>query len=407
MSRLYFVQRRQQDFAAPRLSPHPHVAMDSSPSTDIATRTKLYEQSAEFARLYYFFEKLTQPRSRGTIQDQESASIETTTADGPVPEDIAPLLKNLSAILTKDGPVDADAPVASEAQVSVPETPMTALASTFGTSSSPPSPLRASTDPISADHASLTRPRRNTVAVSGPSDLGRMQTRFPLREKRYPFTFKLLLHKLYDLEDWAAKVREVLAASQETFRSLSSSELAGTSASASPSGSSSSPARSCGSPRATFSGLVFGSTPPHIESPPPPPRRRRVLSASRTNAKDANTTTIAAATARSGTGMGTGTPKPSQPSRAVKKRIVNRRRSMSGLGVGRLGEWMYDVAVSSIDADNVDARGPGYESLRRRKRVFSSVGLEEERRYPGANVTNMRRAGKDNFSQMRAPDMRK
>jgi len=49
---------------------------------------------------------------------------------------------------------------------------------------------------------------------------------------------------------------------------------------------------------------------------------------------------------------------------------------MSGLGVGRLGEWMYDVAVSSIDADNIDARGPGYESLRR-KRVLSSVGFED------------------------------
>jgi len=66
---------------------------------------------------------------------------------------------------------------------------------------------------------------------------------------------------------------------------------------------------------------------------------------------------------------------------------------MSGLGVGRLGEWMYDVAASSIDVDNVDARGPGYESLRRRKRVLSSVGFEEERRYVGRNVTNMRRQG--------------
>jgi len=112
------VQRRQQDpdspFATLRLFSHPHTPMDSSPSAGITTRVKLYKQSAEFARLYYFFEKLTQPRSRGTIQDQESASIgtTTTTTDGPVPEDIAPLLKNLSAILTKDEPVDADAPLA-------------------------------------------------------------------------------------------------------------------------------------------------------------------------------------------------------------------------------------------------------------------------------------------------------
>jgi hypothetical protein len=98
--------------------------MDSSSSlttTTTPTRTTPYEKSAEFARLYYFFEKLTQPRSRESIQDQESTSSRETTADGPVPEDIAPLLKNLSAILTKDEPEDEDALRTGEAQVSIPE----------------------------------------------------------------------------------------------------------------------------------------------------------------------------------------------------------------------------------------------------------------------------------------------
>ena len=39
---------------------------------------------------------------------------------------------------------------------------------------------------------------------------------------------------------------------------------------------------------------------------------------------------------------------------------------------------MYDAAVSSIDAENVDAGG--YDLLRRRKRVLSSVGFAEEER---------------------------
>ena len=357
--------------------------MDSSPfATSTPTRTRAYEKSAEFARLYYFFEKLTQPRSREGIQDQESTSSRETTGAGPFPEDIAPLLKNLSAILTKDEPEDGDAsaPEADEAQVSIPETPMTALAPTFTISPPPPSPI----PPIIADHAA-TRPRRNTVAGSltqaGPGQrthLGQsvaQQTRFkfPLRVKRYPFTFKLLLHKLYDLEDWAAKVQDVLAASQEQFRSLDSTPA---NSSSDNSGGDGSGARLPSSPGVTFTSSLFGTaSSPLLESPPA--RRRRTQSISRTKANDTAT--------RSGPNM---TSRPPQPSRAIKKRIVNRRRSVIGLGIGKMGEWMYDAAVSSVDADNVDARG--HDSLRRRrKRVLSSVGLaEEERRCAGRDVTN-------------------
>jgi hypothetical protein len=349
------------------------------------TRTTSYEKSAEFARLYYFFEKLTQPRSRERIQEQESTLSRETIADGSVPEDIAPLLKNLSAILTKDEPEDGDALGTGEAQVSIPDTPMTALASTFAITSPPPPPP---TLPNSADHPS-TRPRRYTVAGSsvqaqaqtGPSVRTSVrqstvvhQTRLPLGVKRYPFTFKLLLHKLYDLEDWAAKVQEVLATSQEQFRSLNST----------PSGSGSSgggindgaPLRSPNSsPGVTFTSPPFGTPSSPLESPPPA-RRRRAQSTSKAKANDN--------VSRSGPGM---TARPPQSSRAVKRRIVNRRRSTNGLGIGKLGEWMYDAAVSSIDAENVDARGHG--SLRRRKRVISSVGfVEEERRCVIRDVTN-------------------
>jgi hypothetical protein len=379
-----------------RLFDYPQHIMDSSPTaTAITTTTRIrpYEKSAEFARLYYFFEKLTQPRSRERIQDQESTSSrETTTADGPFPEDIAPLLKNLSAILTKDEPEDGDAFGTDEAQVSIPETPMTALASTFTTSPPPLPPSPSPTLPGSADPAS-TRPRRNTVAGSwtqtqtptGPSlrtSVGQSvvrQTRFPLRVKRYPFTFKLLLHKLYDLEDWAAKVQEVLAASQEQFRSLGSTPAI-SSGDGGGGGGGGGGGRPPSSPGAvTFTSSLFGTASSPLESPPPARSRRRAQSISKTKAND-----IIAAT-RSGPGM---TPRrPPQPSRAVKKRIVNRRRSTNGLGIGKMGEWMYDAAVSSIDAENVDARG--HDSLRRRKRVLSSVGFaEEDRRCVGRDVTN-------------------
>lgn len=354
--------------------------MDCSPSaTPTPTRTRAYEKSAEFARLYYFFEKLTQPRSREGIQDQEStSSSREPTGDGPFPEDIAPLLKNLSAILTKE-PEDRDAPEADEAQVSIPETPMTALAPTFTTCPPPPSPIL----PIISDHAT-TRPRRNTVAGSltqpgpnlrthlGQSVVHQTRFKFPLRVKRYPFTFKLLLHKLYDLEDWAAKVQDVLAASQEQFRSLDSTPANSSSGNGGGDGSG---ARSPSSPGVTFTSSLFGTASSPLESPPT--RRRRTQSISRTKANDIATRSGPNATSR-----------PPQPSRAIKKRIVNRRRSVIGLGIGKMGEWMYDAAVSSVDAENVDAKG--HDSLRRRrKRVLSSVGLvEEERRCAGRDVTN-------------------
>ncbi|KAI9451921.1 hypothetical protein BJY52DRAFT_961563 [Lactarius psammicola] len=332
--------------------------MDSSPSAAASTaRAKYHDKSAEFARLYYFFEKLTKPRSQGRCSSDESESQET------VPEDIAPLLKNLSAILTKDGPTDGDASELGEAQVSVPEIPTTASAPTFSASASPSSPAHAT-----PDHALTARPRRNTVAGShtdAPATaVGRgIQARFPLREKRYPFTFKLLLHKLYDLEDWAAKVQGVLAASQERFRSLGSPPTADAAASAT--GASSSVGDNGNSPSSPGSPATFFGAPLLPPSEPlSPTRKQRAQSVSKS--KVANDVTRS----------GPATPVRPQPSRAVKKRIVNRRRSTTGLGVGTKGEWMYDAAVSSVDGEVIDARG--YDSLRRRKRVLSSVGFGGE-----------------------------
>jgi len=408
--------------------------MDSSLATSVtttATRPKPHEMSAEFARLYYFFEKLTQPRNhhhhryQGSTsrKDSESATAAAAAADGFVPEDIVPLLKNLSVILTKDEPLDGDgeddgdgdgdAPLlgaSDEAQqVCIPDMPTTASASTFATHSLPPSfhprPVSASVS-IPPDHAS-TRPRRNTVVASALASAsggtGTTQTRpggarFPLREKRYPFTFKLMLHKLYDLEDWAAKVQEVLATSQEQFRPLNSTSphhhqppaatgiISGGDGGGS-SSSSSSP--SCGdspcsprSPVTTFSGSLFGSpSPSTLNSPTMTTRRRRSQSTSKVKASNA---------AAGGAAAPSRPAPPPPPSRAVKKRIVNRRRSTNGLGegmVGKMGEWTYDAAVSSVDAEQADARWQ--DSLRRRKRVFSSVGFAEERRFAGRNVTNL------------------
>jgi hypothetical protein len=294
-----------------------------------------------------------------------------------------------------------DAFEANEAQVSIPETPTTASTPTFVVSPSPlpssipPPPTHAAPD----NHATATtRPRRNTVAVlSSSRPIGHglpSETRFPLREKRYPFTFKLLLHKLYDLEEWAAKVQQVLAASQEQFRPLNSAPPQPVAISTGGGGDSrggnnnnNNHPRSPGSPttssrRTTFSDSLFGAAEPVLDSPTT--RRQRAQSVSKSKANESG--------ARSGSGPAMARPSPPPPppppsSRAVKKRIVNRRRSTNGLGVEKKGEWMYDAAVSSVDTENADARG--HESLRRRKRVLSSVNFTEERRPVGRDLTNV------------------
>ena len=353
-------------------------AMDASLSTAASTAQGTHNnKSAEFARLYYFFERLTKPRSHGRCPNNKSDSHEA------VPEDIAPLLKKLSAILTKDVSIDGDASELGEAEVTVPEAPATASAPTFAASAS-------LSPPTTPDNVSTARPRRNTVAASHADATAtpicqRTRARFPLREQRYPFTFKLLLHKLYDLEDWAAKVQEVLAASQERFRSLDSSPTA-TCESSSDGDNSSSP-NSPGSPT-TFDASIFGAPPTLPWMPPSPTRRQRMQSVSKSKPVDDVTRS------------GPGTPIRPQPSRAVKKRIVNRRRSTTGLGVETKGEWMYDAAVSSVDVEVVDARG--HDSLRRRKRVLSSVNFGGEGEiFNGHSVTNVGIGGRRHLCRLR------
>jgi len=43
--------------------------------------------------------------------------------------------------------------------------------------------------------------------------------KFPLAEE-YPFTFKLMIHKLYDMDEWAMKVKEAVEKSQCQYKPL-------------------------------------------------------------------------------------------------------------------------------------------------------------------------------------------
>jgi hypothetical protein len=49
---------------------------------------------------------------------------------------------------------------------------------------------------------------------------------FPLG-RLYLFTFKFMIHKLYELEEWAEKVKEIVEKSQSQFKPLGETEYVG------------------------------------------------------------------------------------------------------------------------------------------------------------------------------------
>lgn len=234
-------------------------------------------RTAEYARLFDLFHYLASRRPR----EADSASTPTTpthesTPSPPSagPEDLIPVLQKLS----------------------------TALSARTNNSSRPQTP---------------GRPRRNTLPVAEVAT-------FPLAQ-RFPFTFKLMIHKLYEAEEWAEKVRQVLATSQMQFKPLAEGEGANKDAD-------------------TVSGLGDAGG-----------KKGRALSRARSH---------------SVIGMKGGTaPAPRAPPkteqrddvRALKRRCVGRRKSVCGPVAGHAAQgWVYDAAVSAVGAS-----GPAEARVRR------------------------------------------
>ncbi|KAK0203094.1 hypothetical protein DFS33DRAFT_1234645, partial [Desarmillaria ectypa] len=118
-------------------------------------------KTAEFANLFALFENIATRRSRMTEDDDEDDK--QILADA-MPKDLEPIVRNLVSLVDTHPQVQG-------------------------------------------------RSRRNTVATGS-------EGKFPLGA-RYPFTFKMMLHKLYELEDWGKKVKDVLERSQNEFKPLS------------------------------------------------------------------------------------------------------------------------------------------------------------------------------------------
>jgi hypothetical protein len=203
-----------------------------------------------------------------------------------------------------------------------------------------------------------SRGRRNTVSTELLS-LGE-EDKFPFgdKEKEYPFTFKLMLHKLYELKEWREKINSILEQSQNQFRSLEETQ-----ANAIPSAG-----------RTAQRADRRDGQGARVTSPVRTPPRPSAAVAKRTGRARSSTVSGQIATKE----MAPPIPfvkrfelKPKSPSplalddfeKVVKKRCVGRRKSTSKLavveGAGPSG-WVYESAVAF-------AAGEGKNSIRRRR----------------------------------------
>lgn len=126
--------------------------------------------TSDFARLCELFERLASRQSHGQ-------KLETLQDDVQLPADLAPLVRSLAGLV---------------------------------------------------DTRQLQRERKNDVKVNSNANMPmedadmhyqRLSSKtFPLDE--YPFTFRMMLHKLYRMDDWKEKIRQVLKRSQNEYKPL-------------------------------------------------------------------------------------------------------------------------------------------------------------------------------------------
>ncbi|KAJ7155397.1 hypothetical protein C8R43DRAFT_884471 [Mycena crocata] len=254
------------------------------------------EKTAEFAKLFDLFEMLATRRSRTTA----TTSILDDTRAIPVPAELEPVFRSLATVV----------------------------------------PPRQSS-------STSSRPRRNTVAALGrttyPDSDGDSDSdiesdiesvvesvaKFPLG-KAYAFRFKMMIHKLYQADEWAQKVRDVLKKSQTEYKPLAEVEVEHVDA----------PSDRVGDGRVHFKTEVAVGG-----------KKNMPLAQGRQRSYSAAGLGKAAATSRVPGSVITQSPAHLE-ARAVKKRCIGRRKSVSGVPspATAFGEgWIYDAAISAAE----------------------------------------------------------
>lgn len=259
-------------------------------------------KNAEFAYLFDLFETLATRRARAAVAGDIVEMDDTHTLS--IPTDLQPVFRNLATLIT----------------------------------------------PRTTSGTATRRSRRNTVAVPSSSS-GDIDTdsdsdsnsvaKFPLG-KQYPFKFRMMLHKLYELEDWGRKVKDILERSKKEFKPLSEKE----NVCVSEDRTKETWMEEGETGRVHFGG-DFGVGSPRRTGRP---RSHTMVSSGNKGGKDL----------RGGAGLMARTVEPRDDERAVKKRCVGRRKSTNGMD--DKAAWVYDSAVASSEINercsSLDAPAP-------------------------------------------------
>lgn len=237
-------------------------------------------KTAEFAKLFDLFEMLATRRSRRTTAQSSPEDARAI----PVPADLEPVFQSLATVVA------------------------------------PPSGRR----------------RRNTVAALGLTTSSDSDddsdsddesvAKFPLG-KRYSFRFKMMIHKLYEVDEWAEKVREVLLASRLEYKPLAEQEVA----------------KKIETPAGPSDGRVHFKAEVTV-------RGKKSMSLAPTRSRSHSVTGPArlSGSARLQVPAAVSSTVPND-GHAVKKRCIGRRKSESGPTSSIGGGWIYDAAVSSAE----------------------------------------------------------
>ncbi|KIY64000.1 hypothetical protein CYLTODRAFT_446270 [Cylindrobasidium torrendii FP15055 ss-10] len=253
------------------------------------------DRNTEFAKLFSLFEKIATRRARDPdAHDPKGRATDIIKSlDDTIPRDLEPVVRNLISL--------ADAHPTTRTRRN---TVSTNLAPTLTRT-----PLLAATS-------------LENTALEEPTDVFNQA-----EDGKYRFTFKMMLHKLYAVDDWGKKVQEVLDQSRKAYVPLEEVQLKSPPSSPAPTrirfeGATTSRTRKSSMAGRTRSQTVSGSARPSI-----PPRR----------VPDALTTPSRAADRQMESDV-----------RIVKKRCVGRTVD----DTGSKKQWEYTAAVASSEVDN-------------------------------------------------------
>jgi hypothetical protein len=286
-------------------------------------------KTAEFARLFDLFDRVATRRTRALIGD--TSEVISTDDIANVPAEFAPVLKNLSTILSLRAIRDEEH--ARRAQAAPTTNPC------YNT--------RASAHSTTLAAAENPTPRVDVMEPSDEVEEDPETPIFPLGE-RYPFTFKLMLHKLYDLDEWAEKVKSAVETSKSQFKPLAErvqNVVRDVTASI----------KERGEKRSSVHPVLGASAklkPPSTTNPASMPRDA-TASIKERGEKRSSVRPVLGASAKLKPPSTTRHPHsaamPSEPetSRVLKKRCIGRRKSVNG--PMSTGVWVYDAAISATE----------------------------------------------------------